>query len=762
MELLSNLFEARTFIPHGHCYLWKPGLVWLHILSDSLIAVAYYSIPIMLVYFVHKRRDVPFQGIFLMFGAFIVACGTTHLMEVWTLWHPTYWLSGSLKALTAIVSLYTAAELFPLIPQALALPSATQLEDLNQKLAEEIIEHQRTETALRDSEARFRSIFEGAAIGIELVDMQGHTLAMNPALAGMLGYRENELPGMSFKEYAHPKDMPAYCDIGQKPVTKIGDSYQVEKRYLGKDGQIFSSRDYYQIEKRYLRKDGQLLWCQVTASLVRDVNGQPQFGIRMVEDITERKQALKTLQQYQEHLEDLVGERTAELAQTNEQLLWEASHDKLTGLVNRREFEKRLQEAVSTAKVQNNQHTLCYLDLDRFKIVNDTCGHAAGDELLRQVSTLLQSRVRQTDVLARLGGDEFALLLYQCSLEKGLQVANTLHENIQTFLFVWEDKTFSIGVSIGLVAINAQSYSLESVLNEADAACYVSKNRGRNCVHVYQAEDKELAQQHSEVQWVARIKNAIANNQFRLYYQPIIPLASSQASKQYNEILLRLIDENGEEIPAMTFLPVAERYNLMPTIDRWVIHAVFAMLSQHSREIRSRGLYTINLSASSVKDDDFTEFLTEQFATFQVPPQLICFEIPETVAISHMSQVAQLLQNIKALGCRFALDDFGSSISSFAYLKHLPVDYLKITGELIQDIADDSITYAMVKAINQIGHVMDLQTIAKFVANDSILDKVRDIGVDYAQGDGIAPPRLLSVASSFRSEKQLSQKHYPY
>ena len=753
LGILRNMFEPEYFMPHGHCYLWKPGLVWLHIVSDSLIALAYYSIPIMLVYFVHKRRDVPFQWIFLMFGAFIVACGTTHIMEVWTLWHPTYWLSGILKALTAIISLYTAAELFPLIPQALALPSAAQLEEANRQLAEEIVGHQQTEAALRDSEAKFRSIFEGAAIGIELVDMEGYTVAMNQALVRMLGYSQNELCGMSFKEYAQPANMPASCDLTQESPPAKRYYYQMEKHYLGKDRQILWDRDYYQIEKRYLRKDGQLLWCRATASLVRDTEGKPQFGIRMVEDITERKQALKALRQYQEHLEQLVGERTAELTQANRQLLWEATHDKLTGLINRREFEQRLQEAVSGAKLQNQHHILCYLDLDRFKIVNDTCGHAAGDELLRQVSALLQNRVRQTDVLARLGGDEFALLLYKCSLEKAVQVAEALQENIQNFRFVWEDKTFTIGVSIGVVAIKADSYSLESVLNQADAACYAAKNSGRNCVRVYASEDTELVA--CELQWVARINNAMAENQFCLYCQPIVPIACSQTTSQHYEILLRLTDSQGKDIPPLAFLPAAERYNLMPTIERWVIRTLFAMLSQDSGEIRSGTLYTINLSVASVNDDDFIKFLQEQFVNFQIPPQIIGFEIPETVAVTRLSKVTQLFQDIKALGCSFALDDFGSSMSTFTYLKHLPVDYLKISGDLVKNIADEEISYAMVDAINQIGHVMGIQTVAKFVANDKTLAKVRDIGVDYAQGDAIAAPRMLSKAGNCSGEKKL-------
>jgi len=601
LELLKNLFASEQFIPHGHCYLWKPELVWLHIASDSLIALAYYSIPIMLVYFVLQRRDMPFQSLFWMFGCFIVACGTTHLIEIWTLWHSDYWLSGGVKVITAIVSLYTVSELFALMPKALTLPSPVQLEAMNQKLAQEIIERQRTEEALR---------------------------------------------------------------------------------------------------------------------------------------------------QHQKQLEELVakeGERTIELTQVNEQLSWQASHDALTGLVNRRKFKQCLEEAITTARTSHQEHALCYFDLDRFKIVNDTCGHLAGDELLRQVSALLQTRCRKTDTLARLGGDEFGLLLHQCSLEQALPVAQALHESIQAFRFVWQAKPFSIGVTIGMVAINAQSTSLDSVLSAADTACYAGKNQGRNRVHVYQAEDGELAQQRSEVQWVAQINQALAENRFCLYNQTIASLTAKSTGEHY-EVLLRLVNETGEVILPMAFLPAAERYNLMPTIDRWVLSTFFAGVSASSGAKGStipQSLYAINLSGASVNDDQFIDFLKQQFDIHQIPPQQICFEITETVAIANLSKAAILIHEIRALGCRFALDDFGSGMSSFAYLKHLPVDYLKIDGCFIKDIVNDPIAASMVEAINRICHVMGIQTIAEFVTSETILTKVRTLGVDYAQGYAIALPQPI-------------------
>lgn len=453
-----------AFMPHGMCYLWKPELVSLHIISDSLIAVAYYSIPAMLIYFVRNRQDIPFSWVFWLFGAFIVACGTNHLLEVWTLWHPNYWLSGTMKLATAMVSLYTAVELFSLIPKALALPSPAALETANEKLAEKVDEKQELIAVLTETEERFRSIFEGAAIGIALADMSGRIITANPALAQMLGYSERELIGKRFTDFTPPDEIDCTEDIYH--------------------GMVSGNQDYYQLEKRYLAKNKQMKWANLTISLVRGIHSKPQYSLSMVQDITERKQAEAELRRHREHLQELVQERTAEIAKINECLTWQATHDELTQLLNRRAFTEVLEEAVQSAKYQNLEHTLCYLDLDRFKAVNDTCGHHAGDALLCEITRLFQSCCRKTDSVARLGGDEFAILLHQCSLEQGEKLAQTILRKVQEFCFRWEDQTFSIGVSIGLVGIDAESPHSEAVLVAADSACYEAKRGGRNQVYV--------------------------------------------------------------------------------------------------------------------------------------------------------------------------------------------------------------------------------------------------------------------------------------
>ena len=426
------------------------------------------------------------------------------------------------------------------------------------------------------------------------------------------------------------------------------------------------------------------------------------------------------------------------------QLTWQASHDSLTELLNRRQFEDELTCAIASIRKDDRlEHILCYADLDQFKIVNDTVGHLAGDELLKQVAAILKSHVRSSDCLARLGGDEFGLLLQNCSLSRALDIAENLREEVHEFRFVWDKHTFSIGISIGLAAINATSADLPSILSAADAACYAAKQRGRNCVYVYQPGDTEVSRQRSELQWSGRIRNALDLNLFSLYQQPIVSTQHLGSDSEVGyEILLRMRDDDGTIIPPNAFIPAAERYNLMPHIDRWVV-TTFLRHIKANAEKDNHELYMVNLSGASLTDEKFLDFLRTELKSNPKLSRKICFEITETAAVSNLTEAVKFISELQKLGCNFALDDFGSGMSSFGYLKTLPINYIKIDGRFIQDIETDPTARAIVESIHNIGHVLGLKTIAEFVESESAQRFVRKIGVDYLQGYFINSPQPL-------------------
>jgi diguanylate cyclase (GGDEF)-like protein/PAS domain S-box-containing protein len=425
-------------------------------------------------------------------------------------------------------------------------------------------------------------------------------------------------------------------------------------------------------------------------------------------------------------------------------LIWLARHDPLTGLINRREFETRLQQCLDSAHAEARQHALFYLDLDEFKVVNDTCGHLAGDEMLKQVTALLHSRLRKTDTLARLGGDEFGVLLEDAAIEDAREVGNTLRLAVKGYRFAWQERIFEIGVSIGLVPILADSLDMTQILSAADAACYVAKEGGRNRMHEYQPDDSALAERYGEMQWIHRIHKAFAEHRFCLYYQPIVPLLSRGSQPPLCEIFIRMIGEDGSIVTPGAFIPAAERYHLIATIDRWVVHAAFVALACRTLSHGDDTCFAINLSGQSLGDDAFLEFVLEEIEATGVAPARICFEITETAAVGNLAQAVQFISALKELGCRFILDDFGSGLSSFAYLKNLAVDYLKIDGSFVRDMLGSSVQRALVESIHQIGQVMGIRTIAESVENRETLELLLEIGVDYAQGYGIAMPEPLS------------------
>jgi diguanylate cyclase (GGDEF)-like protein len=384
---------------------------------------------------------------------------------------------------------------------------------------------------------------------------------------------------------------------------------------------------------------------------------------------------------------------------------------------------------------------LCYMDLDQFKVVNDTCGHLAGDELLRQLGSLLQKVVRKTDVVARLGGDEFAVLMENCTFDDAHRVTSLIQKEIEDYRFVWEGRSFRIGVSMGLVQITTKYTDFTEVLKLADVACYVAKEKGRNRIHVHYDDDEELAKRQGEMQWVNKVQDAIDENRFKIYAQLIEPLIGNE-NKHY-ELLLRMVDEQGGIIPPGAFLPPAERYQLIVKVDMWMIKNALHIIRNNPGFLEGVSFLSINLSGQSIANNDFLTFITENLRTLGEHSAKICFEITETAAISNLEQANEFINELKVLGCRFALDDFGSGLSSFGYLKNLKVDYLKIDGIFVKDIASDPIDHAMVKAINEIGQVMGMKTIAEFVETTEIKQILLTMGVDYAQGYAIHKPQPI-------------------
>jgi diguanylate cyclase (GGDEF)-like protein len=452
------------------------------------------------------------------------------------------------------------------------------------------------------------------------------------------------------------------------------------------------------------------------------------------DEVGEMARSVNTLQQE-------IARAAESLAQAREELR-QARHDALTGLITRREFERRLDAALVRTRRDPISFTLLFLDLDYFKVVNDTCGHAAGDELLRQITGVLRAAFRSRDSVARLGGDEFAILLEDCPPQPAERIAQHLLQAIQTFSFSWEGKVFKIGVSIGLVGFRDGSLGSLELMRAADDACYVAKKKGRNRIHVYQPADSDVAARQGELDWVGRLRRALHDGRFCLYAQDIVAVSASRKGERHQELLVRMIDEGAGIVNPMAFIPVAERYNLMPAVDRLVISTAFA---EFARIIAREGAvdthrWAINLSGASLSDDDFLEFVRTQFDMSGVPHAAVCFEITETAAIANFAKAAHLIRELKTLGCGFSLDDFGSGMSSFGYLKHLPVDYLKIDGAFVRDIVKDPIDRAMVEAINKVGHVMGITTIAECVETALTLAILEEIGVDYAQGFAIARP----------------------
>ncbi len=556
----------------------------------------------------------------------------------------------------------------------------------------------------------FQTLYDAYPAMFFAVDASGRVSSVNRFGAEQLGYDPSELQGADL--------------VSRHLASQRGPVRQHMSKCLQFPGR------FSRWETCMLRSDGSPLWVKQSARSVIDRDLGP-LVLLVCEDVTEAR----------------------ELSQ---QLTRLSRIDPLTSLINRREFERRLGVLLTEDERARGEHALLYLDLDQFKVINDTCGHAAGDTLLRQVARTLSGVVRRGDTLARLGGDEFGVLLERCALEQAMRVAGSVRAAIREMGFVWENRTFLLGVSIGVVPILEHDGDITEIMRAADAACYGAKDKGRNRVHVYRDDDAGLARRHKEMEWVTRISQALAEGRFHLCFQPIVPLQPGCGGDDRFELLLRMQDANGSIVLPGAFIPAAERFNLATRLDRWVVRTTLNWLRRRPELLRSGTNFNINLSGQSLADEEFRDFAETEFEQSGVPGERICFEITETAAITDVVGATNFIHALKALGCRFALDDFGAGLSSFGYLKTLPVDVVKIDGMFVKGMADDPIDRAMVKSINEIGRVMGKETVAEFVEHRSLLDRLREMNVGFAQGYGIGRPEPLDTFDAVRARRARS------
>jgi len=548
--------------------------------------------------------------------------------------------------------------------------------------------------SVRRSAQNFRAIFEQAAVGIAQINSEGNVLDVNETLSKILGYSKPQLLVMRYKDLLHPEDW--------------------ESGRLQQQEVMSGNTNSYTFQQRLMNSSGGSLWARLTVSIGHYQKTRTTNYIVVLEDVSESYRMSKELN-------------------------YQANHDELTGLINRRAFERHLKHVVSQAQTEHGAHALCFVDLDQFKIVNDTSGHLAGDELLRQVAAIARHSLRESDVLARLGGDEFGIILRNLTMDAAAGITEKLRAALEDMVFTWEGRSHSVGCSIGVVPITTGVADISTMLRAVDIACYVAKNQGRNRVYLSVVDDVQISEQRIEMEWLNRIQVALQENRFFLDAQLIAPTVKGGRGLRY-EVLVRLKDEEGKTIPPGAFLPAAERFGIAHKIDRWVINEVFRQLAAHTAHLNELDACHINLSGRSFDQPDFAEFVIERLQHYGLSGSKICFELTETAAIHNFADAQNFMALLGDSECSFALDDFGTGLSSFSYLRRLPVDYLKIDGVFVRDIATDQTDLAMVRAINDIGKTLQKKTIAEFVENNETLELLKEMGVDFAQGYGLHRP----------------------
>jgi diguanylate cyclase (GGDEF)-like protein/PAS domain S-box-containing protein len=568
----------------------------------------------------------------------------------------------------------------------------------------DITERKRAELQLSDEKEKAQVTLQSIGDAVITADGAGRIEYLNPVAEALTGWETAEAAGRPAAEVIQllaegtrqPIDSPILRCLREGRIVEL-----VEPSLMvGRRGQEISIQD--------------------SAAPIRDRGGRLIGAVMVFHDVSQERRLQRAL-------------------------AYQAKHDALTGLINRREFENRLNEALQAARVDPSlRHVLLYLDLDQFKVVNDTCGHQAGDRLLKQLTGVLQARIRTSDLLARLGGDEFGVLLADCTLDSAQRIAESLRQAIRDFRFAWEDRVLNVGVSIGMAEIDGEANTLDDVLSAADVACYSAKDSGRNRVQTYQ---QGRAPEHlREMQWVSRINRAIEENRFELHCQPIVPIRSGVEALRHFELLLRMRDEQGRLVKPSEFIPAAERYNLMPAIDRWVVHQACTRLARRRGDTCGEHfMLGINISATTLNDEQFLEFVLSELSGADVAPGAICFELTEGAAMTSLAAATRFIRELRGHGCRFSLDDFGSGLSSFMFLKNLPVDYLKIDGQFMQNVAHDHIDRSLVEAIAQIGESMGIRTVAERVDSADVLARLAEVGIEYAQGHYIGAPQPVGM-----------------
>ncbi len=554
---------------------------------------------------------------------------------------------------------------------------------------------------------RAQATIDSLGDGLVTTDSYGRIDFMNPAAEQLLGRALGEITGQSFADVVtvlDEADRKALTD----PVRQcLASGVRVS---LGRRAVVLT------------RADGAERSIELTASPLAGEHGETSGAVVLLHDVTELRGIAR-------------------------QMSYQASHDALTGLVNRREFERRLQDSLELARTASQTHVLCYLDLDRFKAVNDTSGHTAGDNMLREVAALVKDAVRDSDTVARIGGDEFAMLLVGCPLEKAIQITEDVSTAIRDYRFVWKDKIFTIGVSIGLVEIGRESSSIEDVMSAADSACYVAKSQGQGQVHVYSARDEAMARQRGEIHWLQRLQHALRDGRFLLYTQSIVAQPSGNDRGPALEVLVRLAGEDGTIIVPGEFLKAAERYRLMSLVDRWVVQTALAALGRGGIKLAPGRSLSLNISGQTLGDAQFLEFVVDCLDRTGVAPAQVCFEVTEASVVANLEHARRFIGVLHGMGCTFALDDFGSGLGSFANLKTLAMDYLKIDGVYMRNLARDTVNQAMVSAMIKLARTLDFKVIAEQVEDAASLEAAQRMGIDFIQGYAISRPEPLQAAA---------------